>query len=623
MILFPHDKIRDSQSELIKDIQEVIEHKKHIIAHAPTGLGKTAASLAPALAHAIKNDLTIFFLTSRHTQHVIAIDTLKKIKQKHQADIVGVDIIGKKWMCIVPGTDLLTSFEFSEYCKHQRDEGQCDFYTNTKDKNKPTVRSKKLLSDLKVTSPHHTEEMIDLCLEQQVCPYEITTLLSSKANIVVADYNYIFNPTIRDTFFKKTDKSLESSIVIVDEAHNLPLRVRDMLTQNLNSITLSNAIKEAQKNEYKETASILVELLSILRQLSEKLQNNECLIEKQEFIDKVNSIGDYHEILGNLEFVAGEIREKQKRSFIGSIAQFLVRWEGEDKGFARILSKNFNRRGQSLTLSYRCLDPSIITGPIIEQTHSTILMSGTLTPTSMYKDVLGFPDDTLEKEYPSPFPPENRLNLIVPETTTKYTMRNEAQYKRIAEITADIVNTVPGNTAIFFPSYYLRDEVNKYFTFLCKKTTFSEQPGLSKDDKLEILEKFKDFKKIGSVLLGVYSGSFGEGVDFPGDLLKAVIVVGLPLNRPDLETKKLIEYYDDLFGKGWDYGYLFPAMNRCFQSAGRCIRSETDRGTIVFLDNRFTWPNYFRTFPASWELKISKDYENLISNFFQSNTDNL
>ena len=117
-------------------------------------------------------------------------------------------------------------------------------------------------------------------------------------------------------------------------------------------------------------------------------------------------------------------------------------------------------------------------------------------------------------------------------------------------------------------------------------------------------------------MLGVYSGSFGEGIDLPGDLLKAVIVVGLPLNKPDLETQELIKYYDELFGKGWDYGYLFPAMNRCFQSAGRCIRSETDKGIIIFLDQRFTWPNYFRCFPADWELKISKEYQDRVKGFF-------
>ncbi|MBW3015862.1 ATP-dependent DNA helicase [Candidatus Woesearchaeota archaeon] len=620
-LLFPHDNVRDSQQELVKDIQDAIVKKRSIICHAPTGLGKTAASLAPALTHAIEQGLTVFFLTSRHTQHLITIETLKDIKNKHSnAKFSAVDIIGKKWMCCVPGTDLLSSFEFSEYCKAQREEGKCEFFNNLKTKGKLSAKASKLLKQLIDINPCHTEKMIELCTEKKLCPYEITTMLASKASVIVADYNYVFNTSIRDTFFSRANKTLESAIVIVDEGHNLPIRVRDMLTQNLSSISLRNAIKEAKKFQFEECAAYLEHLLAILEELENGLNNknnNENLVEKQWFIDKVNEFNDYHTIIGDLEYAAGEVREIKKRSFIGSIAQFLVKWLGEDEGFARIFAKTFTKRGENLTLSYRCLDPSIITSGVIKQTHSTILMSGTLTPTSMYKDVLGFPTETAEKEYPSPFPEQNKLCLIVPETTTKFTQRDESQFKRIAEITADIANAIPGNSIIFFPSYYLRDQVDRYFTFLCRKTTISEERNLSKEDKIQLLDKFKEYKDVGAVMLAVYSGSFGEGVDLPGDLLKCVIVVGVPLQKPDLETQELIRYYDKLFGKGWDYGYLFPAMNRCFQSSGRCIRSETDRGAIVFLDQRFTWPNYFRCFPSDWEIKISREYMLKVDEFFK------
>jgi len=616
-ILFPHDNLRKIQTELVNDINYAIANKKHIIAHAPTGLGKTAASLAPAITYAIQNDLTVFFLTSRHTQHVIAIDTLKAIKKKHGVELIALDLIGKKWMCPIPGVDRLSSFEFSEYCKIQREDGKCEYYVNTKESGqKLTVKAKDMLKTLKFLNPLHTEDMVFQCNEKKLCPYEMTTSLGAKAHVVVADYNYIFNSSIRDTFLSKTEKELEKCIVIVDEGHNLPMRVRDMMTHNLNSMTLKNAISEALKYQYKETAQILTILMDILKEYESESSGNEKLVSKNDFMQKVARINEYQEVIKDLEFIAEEVREKQKRSFIGSIAQFLVKWEGEDEGFARIFSKTFTKKGPALSLSYRCLDPSIITEPVIKMTHSTILMSGTLTPTEMYKDVLGFPKDTMLKEYESPFPKKNKLNLIVPKTTTKFTARSEGQFKEIAKVTSDIVNSVPGNTAVFFPSYHLRDEVNKYFTFMAKKTTLLEEARFSKEEKLQMLEKFDDYKKVGAVLLGVYSGSFGEGVDFPGDLLKAVIVVGLPLNKPDLETNQLIRYYDNLFGKGWDYGYLFPAMNKCFQSAGRCIRSETDRGVIVFLDERFTWPNYFRCFPKEWDIKISKEYEKEVLGFF-------
>ena len=141
-----------------------------------------------------------------------------------------------------------------------------------------------------------------------------------------------------------------------------------------------------------------------------------------------------------------------------------------------------------------------------------------------------------------------------------------------------------------------------------------EQSELSKIEKQDLLENFKKYKNAGAVLLGVMGANFAEGIDLPGDLLKCVVVVGLPLRRPDLETKELIKYFDEKFSKGWDYGYLFPAMNKCFQSTGRCIRSETDRGVVVYLDSRYQWQNYYRCFQE--KVDVSKDYVSLIKEFF-------
>ncbi|MDP2750257.1 MAG: helicase C-terminal domain-containing protein, partial [Nanoarchaeota archaeon] len=182
---------------------------------------------------------------------------------------------------------------------------------------------------------------------------------------------------------------------------------------------------------------------------------------------------------------------------------------------------------------------------------------------------------------------------------------------------ADIVNSVPGNSALFFPSYSLRDQINLFFKSRCKKTTFLESSVLSKEEKAEMLDNFKSYKdKTGAVLLGVASGNFSEGIDLPG-VLKCVIVVGLPLQPPDVETKELIAYYDKKFSKGWDYGYIFPAINKCLQSSGRCIRNETDRGVLVFLDERFAWNNYFKCFPADWDMVVTKNYSKLIKAFFE------
>lgn len=633
-LFFPHKDARKIQDELMQEVDDCIKNKKNLIVHAPTGLGKSAATIAPSLSYAIKNNLTVFFLTSRHTQHLIALDCLKRIKKKYQQDIIAVDLIGKKWMCPIPGTDDLYSSEFFDFCKSMRQDSKCEFYANARKKSgRPQIKAQKAVEDLKRISPCSCEDLAKYCITEKLCPYEISALLAEEASIIIADYYYIFSPSIRGTFFKKTEKELANSIVIIDEGHNLPDRARELLTEKLSSFAINSAVKEAKKFRYDETANYLKALRDIFNNYQKEFEikaeqtqlekrkkeffseENERLITKDEFVNKIKLIDDYDKIITNFQFIGDEIRERQKKSYIGSVAHFLEAWLGQDKAFARILSYKKTKSNPFIVISYGCLDPSLLTKEIVNKTYSTIIMSGTLTPTSMYREILGF-ENAVEKEYASPFPHENRLSMIIPETTTKFTERNPEQYQKITLNAARIVNAVPGNSAVFFPSYQLRDDINKYFYGLCKKTTFIEMPGMSKTEKQDLLEKFKSYKDSGAVLLAVAAANFAEGIDLPGDLLKAVVVVGLPLQKPDLETKELIDYYEARYKKGWDYGYVFPAITKCLQSAGRCIRSETDRGIIIFLDQRFAWPNYRKCFPIDMDVKITKLYEYRIKEFF-------
>ncbi len=615
-ILFPHEKIRDSQHKLIKDIQKAVESKRSIIAHAPTGLGKTAAALSPALTHAIKNNLKVFFLTSRHTQHKIAIDTLRQIKLKHNADIRIADIIGKKAICPVPGVETLYSNEFTEYCKQQRKENKCEFYTNTKKGTKLTVMGQKVFEELNQTI-NSSDNVVDASAQERLCSYEITMELAKKANVIIADYYYIFNENISTGFFLKTGTELENSIIIVDEAHNLPSRIRELASERLTTFMLKRAIKEARKHSYTQTIKYLVMVQDALNEISNDMTpGKEKLVKRDNFVKLITA--DYDEVIADLQFAAEHIRESQKQSFIGGIARFLESWIGTEEGFTRIISTEEFKNQPNTILSYRCLDPSVITRDIVKNSYSTIFMSGTLTPTDMYQDLLGA-DNAILSEYENPFPYQNRLNLVIPKTTTKFTKRNESQFKAIAGVCAEITNNVPGNSMIFFPSYYIRDYVYAFYNKICNKTLFVEKPGMTKLEKEELLDNFKKYKKTGAVLLAAISGSYGEGIDLPGDLLKSVTVVGLPLSQPDLETKELISYFDKKFNKGWDYGYLFPAFNKTLQNAGRCIRSETDKGLIVFLDERYIWPMYRRCFPTDWEMELGKDYLFQIEEFFENN----
>ena len=632
--LFPYEKIREEQKKLIEDVCTALEHHKHLLAHAPTGLGKTAAVLAPALNHVLEQkeqnqkNLVIFFLTARHTQHAIALETIRQIKQKYALTIDVCDIIGKKHMCIQPGASLLPGSDFTEFCKKVREDGTCEFYLNcrggkTNPETKLAVQGEKALHELRGIQPCTVDVLIEACKEEKVCPYEITLALAKTAKVVISDYSYIFHPTIRDSFLAKTGRELQDCIIVVDEGHNLPGRIREMMTEQLNSITLKFAIKEAKKFGYANVIEELTALQNILIEFSEKLRGtpgfgaSELLVTQKEFSDAVQAIRDYDALVADFQTMGEAIRGVQRRSFIASVAAFLEAWKlGRDEGFCRIFSVKSGRE-EVLALSYRCLDPSLMTRPVFQECYASIIMSGTLNPTSMYKDLLGYEEERcIEAAYDDPFIEDNRLALVIPETTTKFALRSEGQFRRIAEICANIANAVPGNSAIFFPSYDIRNKVHLCLNEQCAKTIFIETPGMSKQEKTELLERFKQCSKNGAVLLGAISGNFAEGIDLPGDLLKGVIVVGLPLSQPDLETQQLIKYYDGKFGRGWDYGYIFPAFIKCLQGAGRCIRTETDRGVVVFLDERYTWPRYARCFPEDYGVKVSQDYIREIEEFF-------
>ncbi len=623
--LFPHDKPRKVQNAFMNQVFVSIQNKQNLLVHAPTGTGKTSSVLSPALSFALKSNKTIFFLTSRHTQHLIAIDTLLMIKKKFDKKINVVDLIGKKWMCNQPNVNILTSGEFSEYCKELKEKNRCLYYQKMKSKGKPSFEVKTVLSELKQRSPLHVEEVVELCEKYSVCPYEISCLFGKEAQVIIADYNHLINPHIREALLKKIDKKMSDIIVIIDEAHNLPQRARNELTSNLSSFILDQAIKEARKLEDEEIVNEMVIIRDAIASLVKDkivINKTEALVTKEEFFNLLKELGDLDEVIARFAHAAEKILEVKKRSFIASVATFLEVWKGTDEGFARIISRDFNKLGKVVnTLSYRCLDPSILISDLANSSHNFISMSGTLTPTIMYQDLFGLNEkNTIRVEYENPFPKENRLNIIVPRTTTKFTLRNEKMYEDIAEHCAKIINNVPGNSAIFFPSYKIMKNVFAYLKDKSKKTIFLEESGVTKEAKSELIELFKSYKDTGAVLLGTSAGSLGEGIDLPGDLLKAVIVVGLPLGKPDLETEQLIAYFDHKYGKGWDYGYIIPALIRCFQNAGRCIRSETDKGIIVFLDERYVWKNYFKCFPNEWNVRTIANPKTIIQNFFNRNS---
>ncbi|ODS35391.1 MAG: hypothetical protein A7316_05815 [Candidatus Altiarchaeales archaeon WOR_SM1_86-2] len=627
MKLFPFPLIREGQKEFMEDIEKALREKKHLVAHAPTGIGKTAAVLAPALSYALENNKTVFFVTPKHTQHTIAVETLRKIKNKFGVNFIAADIIGKQWLCPVEGAGELDSREFNQYCATRKKDETCKYYNNVRGDEAGKRLSKNAYRVVEKIKGKlmHSHEIKLLCRENRLCPYEICIEVGKKANVIIGDYYHIFSPRVREAFLAKLNKTLDNSILVVDEAHNLPDRIRKILSYNLGEYALRNAVKEAKMLEEHSLEKDFLDITDILKRFEKKLKNErfkETSIKRKEFIDEINKITkrmnmSYKDFYNMIDSFGDDVLKtpNRYRSYSKTVAKFIESWAGEDMGFARIFKKD-----KSLLLIYKCLDPSISSKSVFSDVHSAILMSGTLIPLGMYSSVMGLEGRVIEKEYRSPYPRENKLAIITPGITTQWRKRGEEMYERYAAEIGKIINTIPGNAAVFFPSYGLLNSILKHFEDKVKinKEILVEHQDMKKEERNELYNRLVNLSdKEGGVLFGVQAGSMSEGIDYANNILDCVIIVGLPLGVPDLETESLIEYYDFKFNRGRDFGYIYPAMVRALQAAGRCIRSETDRGVIILMDERFKWRNYAKCFPADFDPVVTSNPEVWVKRFFR------
>ena len=623
-IYFRHEELRKQQKKLIEDTYKAIKEKKNLIAHAPTGLGKTDAIISSAITHSLKTGETVFFTTPKISQHEIALEVVRDLNRKYGLNIRATDVVGKKHLCPNKPLKKAPSNEFYELCKKQKKEEKCPYYARAvghtkKEKIKAKNRIEEFLEwqekgRTNTEIIEHIEEM-----QKPICGYEATIEASKKSDVIICDYFHVLNPFISQTFLQKTNKELKNSILIIDEAHNAPSRIRSSLSTQIGSYTFKKAKKEAIVLKDHELKKEIDNIEKKVKKKTGRLrQNEEKLITK-------NSIPiPSKETRKNLEKIGTEYMEKSNKdkSSCLSMKKFYDNWtkKSKKKSFARIMKKW--DKGKGFSIQYKCLDPSIFTEKIVNKTRSTVLMSGTMKPQKMYRDLTGLDKKkTKLKEYESPFPEKNQLKIIVPNVTTKYSERTPQQYEKIAEKTSEITQEIPGNTAVFFPSYKVMRKVQRHLEEKINKPIVIQEKEYTQKENNKTLEEFKKHSKSeeGALLAAVSGGSYGEGIDLPGKQLMGAIIVGIPLNKPDLETKSLIKYYDHKYGKGWEYGYIFPAMTKAIQAAGRCIRNEEDKGIIAYLDNRYTWRNYSRCFPEEKNMKVTEEPGEIIRDFWIKN----
>ncbi|MBN1391084.1 MAG: ATP-dependent DNA helicase [Candidatus Thermoplasmatota archaeon] len=457
------------------------------------------------------------------------------------------------------------------------------------------------------------EELIARCLGMSICPYEVTKLMISEAVLVTAPYIFFLSPFIRRRLLEWMGCTIEDLIVIVDEAHNLASFARDLGSITLTSVTLKLALLEVERNGDHDIGGGRT-IKGFIQTVMDALEGiaSEFLIDEDGLVPP-SSLTETMMVLfrtnsNNITSMATEmlqhgiaIQDRRKaegklpRSYIHTVARFYLLWnELEFERYTPLIVKG--RRDGELILQAFAMDPSIVTGAL-KEAHASIHLSGTLSPLDEYRDTIGLPSDTPLIKLPPPFPTANRAVMYVNDLSTNHeTMMKDPLVKmRYRERVMGILGSVPDrNAAVFFPSFdllmsilgteELEDGTSLPPGIRLDRPTFIEEKGSHQAEIMDIAERFKSSK--GGVLLSVIGGRLSEGMDFPGESLEVVIIVGIPYPRPNARQRALSSYYDIKFGKGWEYTVHAPASRRLLQAIGRMIRSESERGYAIILDKR-------------------------------------
>jgi len=605
--LFRHDHLRPIQDSLLREAYDSISRGMHFLAHAPTGIGKTDATLSAALTYALDNEKTVLYLSPKISQHEMALKVVRGISRKYSRNIRTVEFIGKQYMCAHPLARRLKGEEFYELCRRMREKELCPHYVNYLHDERGSYWP--LFAD---TVLDHSA-IVEKAEELEECPYEVASDLIASADVVVADYYHLFSPQSGQVFLKKLGRQLNDVVLIVDEAHNLPERVRSVISYGLSTNTLSRAAREVMGLD-PEVHRILMNLADELLALDLKPGEQQAIQHDDLYSWLDVNFSDFADDLEDLGREYLELTGKGKSALL-RVARFLRGWDEGDGPFLHYVHRW--RGGDVVSVARKALDPAYVTKDIFDQLHAAILVSGTLTPGEMYRDVLGLnPRRTVIREYPSPFPRRNRLNLIVPTVTTRYRYRTPEHLQKIARLVRKIIDMIPGNVAVFYPSYdYLSSSLP--FLDISDRPVFIQRSDMSPNEIAQMLSAFRANKGRRAVLLAVAGGSLSEGVDFPGNDLLGVIIVGIPLAEMNLEIRAMIDYYEKKFGRGWFYAYIQPAIAKALQAAGRVIRSESDRGVVVYLDERYTWKNYKRAFPRDFEAVVTDMPEVYLREFWR------
>ena len=581
---FPFAAPRAGQVELMREVEAGMTAGRRMLIQAPTGLGKTVGVLHPVLKEALSRGQSVCYVTPKNSQHEVAEDAVERFRERG-AKLRSLTVTAKSKICF-KNEPICTP----DYCEYAR-----DYYRKLAEHGIVEILSRK--------RKLYARTFRKIAEEHQVCPFELQIESARLSDVVICDYNYVFAP--RSALGRATGLAVDQSgkpNLVIDEAHNLPARAMEYYSPKLSSAALEG-LREELANLPRAFRREALELLEASLNAVDS-----CGAGKGNLAARIEPpLAPFLELDGRLRCLLSRYLESDAEiQQEDPILRFCFYW-GE---FTEILDMVAASEKQEFFTTYQpqagggsvkitCCDASALIRQNYGEFQQVVGFSATLKPFEYYATLSGLDPGTVRTaEFQSPFPPEKRKLLIIPQVSTKYSHR-ERNYGRIADALRRIVELRKGNYFAFFPSFVFLERVAELFAAPEGFTVLTQEKNMKGARTAEILDQLRGGCDP-TLVFAVQGGSLSEGVDYAGDMVIGAFVVGPPLPNFDLEREQMRGYYQRKYGKGFEYAYTIPAMAKAIQSAGRVIRSETDRGVIVLMDDRFLEPGYSSTMPSDW-----------------------
>lgn len=581
---FPY---REGQRDLTVSVYRTILRKKKLFIQAPTGVGKTMATVFPAVK-AMGEELgeKIFYLTARTITRTVAWQAFDTLKEQALRMKVLV-LTAKEKICFCEEADC--NPEKCPYAKGHYD------------------RVNDAVYELLTSSDEMSREILEEHARKwKVCPFEMSLDVSTWVDAVICDYNYVFDPNAHlKRFFGESVKG--DYLFLIDEAHNLVDRGREMYSASVCKEEVLKVKRLVKMSDPK-----------LVRRLEECNKQMLALKRECEEYQILNSVGHIYlkliALMGELEQYFEECTDREIRKevldFYFQVRMFVNIYERVDENY--LIYSELDGKGH-FWIRLFCVNPSACLQEFLEKGNSAVFFSATLLPIHYYKNLLSTSKEDYAVYARSPFDVRRRLLLVGNDVSSKYTSRGEEMYRRYARYLLCMVRAKAGNYMAFFPSYRFMEEVYEAFEILLAEQRIAgeleeidyilQSQYMSEEAREIFLENFEEEREGSLIGFCVMGGIFSEGIDLSRDRLIGAAIVGTGLPQVCRERELLKDYFQKQGVRGFDYAYLYPGMNKVLQSAGRVIRTDRDCGVILLLDERFRDYRYQEIFPREW-----KDY---------------